>query len=208
MSEQRVRIEVEEGVELAGGFRAVEGARGHVLVTHPHPLYGGSMHNNVVEALMSAAVDSGFNALRFNFRGVGGSTGRHDDGVGERRDVMAAARWLRSQKEAPLVLLGYSFGALVASEAASGLGELSGGVWVGFPLVLGSLPSWPLSAGPLLLLAGDRDEFTDVGTLETYAQSLGTRGRFLPSKGGDHFWGGRESALIEEVSSFLSQLDM
>ncbi len=208
MDASKVRIEVEAGVALAGEYAPLEEPRGLALCTHPHPLYGGSMHNNVVEALMRAAATAGLAALRFNFRGVGGSTGRFADGVGERRDVIAAAQWLRQQAEAPLVLLGYSFGALVAAQAVAELGPLAGGALVGFPLVLGELAPWPQQAGPLLLVAGQRDEFTNTTLLKQYADNLGARGRFVSLEGSDHFLWGHESALVELVSGFLSQLDL
>lgn len=206
MSEQSVIIEVEDGVTLSGGYTPAGRVRGLALVTHPHPLYGGSMHNNVVSALVRAAGAAGLAALRFNFRGVGKSTGSFADGVGEVRDVIAAAQWLRGQAEAPLVLLGYSFGALVASNAANGLLPVAAGVFVGFPLVLGELSPWPEQAGPLRLIAGDQDQFTDIARLRRHAEGLGARGSFLAIKGSDHFLWGRESALAEDISSFLSNL--
>lgn len=207
MSEQEVSITVDKQIRLVGGYTAADGAsKGAALITHPHPLYGGSMHNNVVEALVAAARKAGWAALRFNFRGVGGSTGSHDNGQGEQEDVIAAAAWLQERSEAPLALLGYSFGSLVAAHAAERLKNLSGGVWVAPPLILGELPPWPQDAGPLLMIAGTRDEFTDVDGLQRYIKEMGARSSLKIVEGGDHFYWGGESALIQQVGQFLANL--
>jgi alpha/beta superfamily hydrolase len=207
MSEQSINITVDNQIYLVGGFTATPGTpRGSALITHPHPLYGGSMHNNVVEALVSAASEAGWSALRFNFRGVGGSSGSHDNGQGEQDDVIAAASWLQERSEAPLVLLGYSFGSLVAAHAASRLSNLIGGVWVAPPLILGDLPPWPQDAGPLLMIAGTKDEFTNVLGLNSYVTDMGARGTLQTLEDADHFFWGEESALIERIAPFLSGL--
>jgi len=208
MSEQRVRIPVDQEVVLEGGYRVPSGrAKGAALVLHPHPLYGGSMHNNVVEALGEAAVEAGWAALRFNFRGVGRSTGRHDQGRGEQDDVLAAGRWLRGEGHRRLALLGYSFGSLVGAQAAARLEGLSCGVWVSPPLILGDLPPWTQDMGPLLVLVGTADEFTSVEGLEHYVQAQGTHVTMITLSGSDHFWWGEESVLVRETERFLSRVD-
>lgn len=207
MSEQEVSITVDNQISLEAAYTPIEEPpKGAALITHPHPLYGGSMHNNVVEALVAAARKAGWAALRFNFRGVGGSTGSHDNGQGEQEDVVAAAAWLRERSATPLALLGYSFGSLVAAHAADRLKNLSGGVWVAPPLILGELPPWPQDAGPLLMIAGTRDEFTDVDGLQRYVKEMGARGSLKIVEGEDHFYWGGESALIQQVGPFLANL--
>lgn len=208
MGEETVRIEVDDEVTLAGGYTAAAGkAQGGAVVLHPHPLYGGSMHNNVVETLVRAALEAGWSALRFNFRGVGGSSGRHDEGIGEQKDVLAAASWL-SQKAGPkITLLGYSFGSLVGARAAAEVPSLAGGVWVSPPLILGSLPPWPQDGGPLLIIAGTKDEFTSTQDLDTYVWDIGARANFICLEGRDHFWQRGESDLFKHTASFLSSLD-
>ncbi len=208
MAEQVVKIEVDQEVTLRGGFTpAREPGSPGALVLHPHPLYGGSMHNNVVETLVAAAADKGWGALRFNFRGVGGSSGRHDQGRGEQDDVLAAAAWLGRLCPGPLVLMGYSFGSLVGAAAASRLDNLAAGIWVAPPLLLGDLPDWPSDAGRLLMIAGDGDEFAPLEGLKAYASRMGTRVELVVFEKGDHFFVGRESALFEEASGFLSSLE-
>ena len=117
VSTKRVIIAGEERLE--GMLR--EGAgKGGVVICHPHPLYGGSMWNNVVDALETGFFEAGFSTLRFNFRGVGASSGRYDEGEGETRDVEAACRHLEEHTGGGgrFVLAGYSFGAWVAARAA------------------------------------------------------------------------------------------
>jgi alpha/beta superfamily hydrolase len=207
MSEQKVSIEVDAQVTLEGGLSLPEGpARGQAIILHPHPLYGGSMHNNVVEALAQGALAAGWGALRFNFRGVGGSSGAHDAGRGEQEDVAAAAAWLGKRHPGPLALMGYSFGTLVGSAAAARLPGLAAGVWVAPPLAMGELAPWPPDAGPLLLIAGDDDEFGRVEALAAYAQGLGARGRMLSLEGVDHFFWGLESVLAGEAKSWLKKV--
>lgn len=93
--------------------------RGVGLICHPHPLFGGSMTNKVVSTLATAAVRCGLLSLRFNFRGVGRSEGRHDQGRGETEDVLALCTWLRAQApDVPLLLAGFSFGGWIALRAA------------------------------------------------------------------------------------------
>lgn len=206
MAEEAVRIEVDEEVTLAGGWRLPAAPKGAAVVLHPHPLYGGSMDNNVVEALMRAAERAGLAALRFNFRGVGRSTGRHADGMGEVADVLAAAAWVRARAPEPLVLMGYSFGTLVGARAAGGIANLAGGVWVSPPLVLGELPSWPAEAGPLYMTVGTADQFTDLPKLKAYAGQMGTRVTLKVAEGGDHFWWDDESVLTRDILEFVHKL--
>lgn len=206
MPEAPVFIPVDDQVTLEGGFSRAQPAWGSALVLHPHPLYGGSMDNNVVLALVNIALAGGLCALRVNFRGVGRSTGRHENGLGEVADVAAASGWLAGQAPGPLLLLGYSFGSLVGARAAADLTGLAGGVWVSPPLALGELPPWPEGAGPLLIVIGDHDEFTDIGRLQQYAAIGGAPVSLKLHHGADHFWWGGESALNEYVSPFIREI--
>src|SRR5258706_4962234 len=90
------------------------------VVCHPHPLFGGTLHNKVVHTLARSFRSGGAATLRFNFRGVGASEGHHDEGVGEAADTLAAVAWARTRwPAAPLLLAGFSFGAAVAIRAAA-----------------------------------------------------------------------------------------
>src|SRR2546423_12702547 len=88
------------------------------LVCHPHPLFGGTMHNKVVYNAMKALAGFGFSVLRFNFRGAGLSEGKHDEGRGEQEDVHAALEWLEREFRLPIIFAGFSFGAATGLQAA------------------------------------------------------------------------------------------
>ncbi len=206
LGERPVVIPTGDGLRLEGLFSRPAGeALGAALVLHPHPLYGGNMHNNVVQALCDGALAAGWAVLRINFRGVGGSTGQHDQGRGEREDARAALDWLRREVPGPLALMGYSFGARVASLAAADLGELAAGVLVAPALILGELGAWPEEAGPLLVVAGDRDQFTSQFGLRDYVAGLGARASLKTLSGADHFLIGCESELATLTKQWLTQ---
>ncbi|MCP3955195.1 MAG: alpha/beta hydrolase, partial [Desulfobacterales bacterium] len=108
-----------ETIEFTSGDLVLEGLyseassnRG-VVVTHPHPLYGGDMYNPVVQTVADACIETGLGCLQFNFRGVGRSTGQFDNGRGEQGDVIAAVNWLAEQGAGDIWLAGYSFGSWV-----------------------------------------------------------------------------------------------
>ena len=98
-------------------------SRGIAVIAHPHPLFGGTLDNKVVQTLARAFVQSGWTAVRFNFRGVGGSAGSHDEGRGELQDLLAVVQHAApaGQGQAALALGGFSFGAFVTTHAFAGL---------------------------------------------------------------------------------------
>ena len=106
------------GCRLEGYWQAGVKGKG-VVITHPHPLYGGTMDNPIVETVQRAYRRDGYATLRFNFRGVGGSRGTYDDGIGEQTDVRAAIAYVESMNVGAVDLAGYSFGAWVNSGVAA-----------------------------------------------------------------------------------------
>ena len=173
-----------------------------VVVCHPHPQYGGEMENNVVMAACSALVERGYAALRFNFRGVGGSDGAFDQGQGEREDVRAALRYLAARPEVDkqrIGLAGYSFGAMVASEVASGgLRALA----LVSPLL--SFADLRVAWGcPALLLAGDRDPMAPADRLRVVAEAPGVELRIIADA--DHSWWGFEGEVGEALGEFFAR---
>ena len=184
-----------------------------VVVCHPHPQYGGDMYNNVVGALVRAALDSGFAALRFNFRGVGESEGTHAGGEAEPDDVKAACAFLAEQPEVDsgrVALAGYSFGAVMALLASADVSP-SGLALVSLPTVAGAL-SPPDGNFPLLLVSGNRDEYSDTTVLARLAEAAGEsdgsarRARLEVIPGVDHFWAGSDDRLTETAAAFLRSL--
>lgn len=172
-----------------------------VVVCHPHPLYGGDMDNNVVMAACEALVDRGIAALRFNFRGAGNSQGEHDNGDGECDDIRGALAHLRSLPEIDkgrIGLVGYSFGAVVAAEVASG--DLRALGLVSPPLEVADIKvAWGC---PALIIGGDMDHLAPPERLEVVAQSPGVE-VFIVS-GADHSWWGCDDEMGEALGQFFS----
>jgi hypothetical protein len=169
---------------------------------------GGDMFNNVVGAILRACLDAGHAALRFNFRGVGASTGAYDGGNGEADDVRAAIDYLRSLPEIDaerVALAGYSFGAMVALRVASGRDDLSTVIAVSNPTKRGSKVEIHLPM-PALFLAGDRDEYCDGDLLTEYGDEIGPNVTVTVFPGVDHFWWGSDDRLVEATATFLRGL--
>ncbi len=152
-----------------------------------------------------AAVEVGVAALRFNFRGVGSSEGSFGQGIAEQDDVAAALAYLRDLPEIDsqrIALAGYSFGAAVALRAAAG--GLRGLIAISTPTVSGPLPQVE-GVCPLLLISGDRDEYSDPKELARWAETIGPQARLVILPGVDHFWWGSADRLEEAVSNFLAK---
>jgi len=177
-----------------------------VVVCHPHPQYGGDMDNNVVMALVDALTARGIAALRFNFRGVGRSSGVFDNGHGEARDAASAVAFLASREEIDRVrvgLAGYSFGAMMAlvatDPAVRALALVSPPVqWLDRERLTG------LSI-PLLLAAGDRDPICPTAGFQEIATYLGGRVEARVVAGADHGWWGHERELGETAAAFFAR---
>jgi alpha/beta superfamily hydrolase len=175
-----------------------------VAVCHPHPLYGGDMHNGVVVSVCNALTARGIAALRFNFRGVGRSEGSHGGGTAERDDARAAITYLQALGSAEargIGLAGYSFGAAVALSAAVPVRALAA---VSSPFAGLDISSTQADI-PVLLVAGDRDEFADSARLEKMAESAGPRVRAVIVPGADHFWWDHLGVVADTVADFFSE---
>lgn len=178
-----------------------------VVICHPHPQYGGDMYNNVVEALVRASLAAGGVAVRFNFRGIGGSEGSYDNGAGEQADAAAALTYARSLSEvdaARVAIAGYSFGAAVALATAMTQPELSALLCVSAPTIGGYLQQPDLQC-PVLFVSGDRDQYSDTEELARLVQPIGNRAELAVMKGVDHFWWGSDDRLVEATTGFLAR---
>ncbi|NOY44638.1 MAG: prolyl oligopeptidase family serine peptidase [Deltaproteobacteria bacterium] len=178
-----------------------------VVLCHPHPLYGGSMDVPVIGALTRVAGERGFATLRFNFRGVGGSTGRHGGGEAEVDDVAAAVAFLASRPGVDpdrMALAGYSFGAWVGGRAAARAGSLGALVAVAPPLARMPLDAWQSIRRPKLVVVGDRDEYCPLDLLEPWFQELLPPKERAVLEGADHFLWGREAEVARRAAGFLA----
>ena len=165
--------------------------KGVALVLHPHPLGGGTMHNKVVFRAAAALNDAGLIALRFNFRGVGQSTGVHDDGRGEQDDVRAGLDYLSQQYPGQrITLCGFSFGARVGLEVGIHDPRVEYLIGIGTPLDKYDFSFLAECRKPLLLVHGERDEYGDVERLRKLAAELekNTTVRLVVVPGAGHFF--------------------
>ena len=179
-------------------------AVGSVVVCHPHPQHGGTMHNKVAHTLARAFVRMGFVSLRFNFRGTELSDGEYDEGNGELDDALAAINWMRSSNPpGPLWVAGFSFGAAIAVKAAVAT-EVDGLISVApaisrFASGLDTQPDCPW-----LIVQGDQDELVDVEETVAWFNGLEPGPELLVIPEGEHFFHGRLLELREAVSEFVS----
>lgn len=173
------------------------------VICHPHPQYGGDMDNTVVVRVTAVLGQAGFATLRFNFRGVGGSTGVYAGGAGERTDACAAVRYLVARTElARVTLAGYSFGAMIALQAGAELAAVDQLIAIAPPLTFFDLGSVAPCTKPKLFVVGDRDQYCSVAALGHQMAALADPKRQHVIAGADHFFFGHEQALAEAVRAF------
>lgn len=199
---------MEEQVSIQGAGVILEGvlvpgtAPGGAVITHPHPLFGGSMANNVVWTATRAFAARGMAVLRFNFRGVGRSTGTYGGGVEEAMDVAAALAFLKSRTAGPSYVVGYSFGAFVAGRALLDGLEADGAIFMSPPIAFMDLSFLPQVPGLKLIVVGDRDELCPLERLEALLAEGQTKPEVRVIQGADHFWGGGEEELFQMLRDF------
>lgn len=183
------------------------------VVCHPHPLFGGTLHNKVVFHTMKALHSFGFPVLRFNFRGTGLSAGEHDHGVGEVDDVRTALDWLDAEFHLPLIFAGFSFGAAVGMRASYADPRVQALIGVGVPVA-------PVAADteeprvytfeflrdctkPKLFVSGARDQFGPRAKLEALLASVPEPKKLVVIEGADHFFEGRLRELREAIEGWV-----
>jgi alpha/beta superfamily hydrolase len=166
-----------------------------VVVAHPHPLGGGTMHNKVVYHAAKAFSSFGLPVLRFNFRGVGLSEGVHDGGSGEVDDVRAALDWMDREFRLPVLFAGFSFGANVGLRACCGDARVRGMVGLGLPVeaegrtyAYNFLPA--CGAVPKLFLSGDQDQYGPIAQVEAAVTLALPPKKLIWIPGADHFFAG------------------
>jgi hypothetical protein len=208
--EDPVTITVADGVRLEATLALPEDRAGGVVIAHPHPLYGGDMDNPVVVRVAEVCGERRLATLRFNFRGVGRSTGGHDDGRGEQTDVQAALDHLASVLggAAPIALAGYSFGASMAAAVAARRGDLAGLLLVAPPLAVAGLDRFPrlgAASGPILVVGAGADTYCPPAALERLrAQAPAVSVRVI--EGATHFFFGKLYPLGEAVAPWAEQV--
>ncbi len=187
-----------------------ENATHAAVVCHPHPVYGGTLHNKVVFHAMKALNHFGFPVLRFNFRGAGLSQGEHDYGRGELDDVSTALDWMDREFHLPLILAGFSFGAAVGLAAACPDSRVKSLVGLGLPVTPVDERSYDFSflsscAKPKLFVSGARDQFASREQLERLAAAAAEPKKLVIVEGADHFFEGRLRELRETIEAWVGE---
>jgi alpha/beta superfamily hydrolase len=181
---------ISEDYEIEGLLDKRDKNKG-VVVTHPHPLYGGDMFNLVVETIVHAYNIKGYSTLKFNFRGVGKSRGQYDNGVGEQKDVLAALSFLADMGMERIDLAGYSFGAWVNAHAVvQGDSVVENMAMVSPPV--GFMDFHAISAMNVLrfVITGSRDDIAPADAVKKMLPTWNPDARFEIVDGADHFYGG------------------
>ncbi|MGP0099453.1 MAG: alpha/beta hydrolase [Terriglobales bacterium] len=183
------------------------------LVCHPHPLFGGTLHNKVVFHAMKALNGFGFPVLRFNFRGTGLSEGEHAGGIGEAEDVRAALDWLERKFTLPVIFAGFSFGAAVGLRAAYSDDRVRALIALGLPAVpvadriddrVYDFNFLRECTKPKLFVSGSRDQFAPAGKLEALVNTFADPKKLVRIEAGDHFFEGRLKEMRAAIEDWLS----
>ena len=192
-----------------------ENATHAAIVCHPHPLFGGTLHNKVVFHTMKALNGFGFPVLRFNFRGAGLSEGEHDRGNGELEDVRTALDWLAAEFHLPLLFAGFSFGAAVGLRAACPDARVKALIGVGVPAIpvaadteaprIYTLDFLRECVKPKLFVSGARDQFAPLAKLEALVAAAAEPKKLVVIEGADHFFEGRLRELREAIEDWAKQ---
>ena len=194
---------ISDGLEIEGRLSEGDQQKG-VVITHPHPLYGGNMHNNVVAAVSRAYQSLGCTTLRFNFRGVGGSQGNYDDGIGEQDDVRAAVTYLAESGIQQIYLAGYSFGAWVNALAVGNGLQVDKMIMVSPPVAFIDFNAIADLGSLELVVTGSRDDIAPANMVQELYPTWSPSAKFEVISGADHFYGGYEDKLEAVLAIFLS----
>jgi len=178
--------------------------RGVALVLHPHPLGGGTMHNKVVFRAAAALNDAGLAVLRINFRGVGQSTGAHDEGRGERDDVRIGLDYLATNYPArEITLCGFSFGARVGLEVGMADDRVARLISIGTPVDKYDFGFLEACHKPILFVHGERDEYGDVEQLRSLVAKIKAPVELKIIKGAGHFFDDQLDELKRAITEWI-----
>jgi alpha/beta superfamily hydrolase len=195
-----------EALLNAGSADATQAA----VVCHPHPLYGGTLHNKVVFHAMKALNSFGFPVLRFNFRGTGLSEGEHNGGVGEVEDVRTALDWIEREFSLPIIFAGFSFGAAVGVRAAYSDDRVRALIALGLPAVsvqdrIYDFEFLRACTKPKLFVSGSRDQFGPPGKLEALVSTFADPKKLVRIEAGDHFFEGRLKEMRVAIEDWVRE---
>ena len=200
MREEQVYIKNNE--LLIDGLLNKSSADRGVVICHPHSLMGGTMHNNVVQAIQEAFAAEYYTTLRFNFRGVGRSTGSYDEGRGEQEDIFAVCQYLQNMGIGKLSFAGYSFGSWVGSKVIEQADNpFTDVIFISPPINYFDFDFAKLKCKINMIVCGNKDQFCDLTSLQKRTKYLDANLKIIPET--DHFYAGREKELINILRGSL-----
>jgi alpha/beta superfamily hydrolase len=202
MKEERVFIQAGK-VKIEGLLDNAPGEKA-VMVTHPHPLYGGDMNNNVVAAVVEAYRSRGYTTLRINFRGVGQSEGKYDEGIGEQEDVRAGLLYLNGLGKSSNDLAGYSFGAWVNAMGLESFQYTRRMIMVSPPVNFIDFSFLGYSAKIQLVIAGSEDDIAPPRMIKEMIHAWNPEVHFNIIQGADHFYAGKTTEIVRIIQNFLN----
>jgi alpha/beta superfamily hydrolase len=174
------------------------------VVCHPHPLFGGTMHNKVVYQAAKALHLRAIPVLRFNFRGAGQSEGEHDRGIGEQDDVRAALDYLALEfPRTPILLAGFSFGSVVGLRVGCADQRVADLIGLGIPVDRSDLTYLRDCAKPKLLIQGGSDQFGSRANVEALYTTLPEPKRLVIVEGAEHFFAGQLEKVRSAIDAWL-----
>jgi len=180
------------------------------VIAHPHPLFGGTMHNKVVYHAMKTIAAFGIPILRFNFRGTGVSEGTHDHGRGEVDDVRAALDYLTREYAKPVLFCGFSFGSYTGLRATCGDERIVGQIALGLPVSAAgrdyTYEFLPTCTAPKLFVSGDHDEFCSIAALDAILESAPSPWNRVIVPGADHFFQGIPTSPTSKLATMQSAI--
>jgi alpha/beta superfamily hydrolase len=183
--------------------------RAAAVLCHPHPLFGGTMHTKAVYRAAQALNEAGLAVLRFNFRGVGASTGSHGGGVGEREDAQAALDWLEQRFPGmPLVAGGFSFGSMVALAVGADDPRVVALLGLGLPIERDEAYDFSFLAGvpkPVLIVQGEEDEFGSGEKIAAHLAPLAPHVTLVRIPGSDHYFAERIEEMKDAVREYFTR---
>lgn len=209
---KKARVSFSSGELVLEGILAIPEGAGTfpaVILCHPHPLYGGSMDNNVVNSLSETLTQASLVSFKFNFRGVGGSQGEFGQGIGEREDVKAAISFINTVKEVDsdrIGLAGYSAGAGFALPVGFNDDRIKALAAVSPPVPMFDFDFLKECPKPKLLISGSRDDMIPAEQFLEFCHRLPEPKECQSIEGVDHFWWGYESRLADKVAAFFTRL--
>jgi alpha/beta superfamily hydrolase len=179
------------------------------LVLHPHPLYGGTMHNKVVFRAAKALEESGYETLRFNFRGVGSSTGEFDDERGEAEDALIALNYLleNQPRAREVIVAGFSFGSIIGLRVGCPDSRVQRLIAIGVPARMGNLDFLRECMKPKLFVHGVEDDTAPIKPLEEFLSNLPQNNNYqlVRIEGAGHFFDDHAKELMEAIKSFVAK---